>query len=242
MNVGRWASYAVAGAATAIAATNDAEAAILYSGVLNTSVGAPPAEVWMYTLISNSHPGVFKLGYFKHLNRGSIPFPVNQPATAGAASGHMLAGHSAFHTGSVGGQIRGYKSALGSIFASRLLSHANIAGGHFNTAGKNNILASYFKGFGSYGQFQAVGTGFLGFEFNLGGGEQYGWARVNMTSGQKFNNFKLVDYAYGTVGQAITVGQTATPEPASLSLLAFGAVGLLVDRGLRRRKPRPAVD
>ena len=38
VNVGRWMSYAAAGAMTAMAATNDAEAAIFYSGPLNTAI------------------------------------------------------------------------------------------------------------------------------------------------------------------------------------------------------------
>ena len=33
INVGRWMSYAAAGAATAMVATNDAEATIWYSGI-----------------------------------------------------------------------------------------------------------------------------------------------------------------------------------------------------------------
>ena len=38
VNVGRWMSYAAAGAVTAMAASNEAEATIYYSGVINFKI------------------------------------------------------------------------------------------------------------------------------------------------------------------------------------------------------------
>ncbi len=128
---------------------------------------------------------------------------------------------------------------------------ANISGGHFNTAANVVNQMANFSGTvngGAYGpgnpgtivgnrKWSANGTGFLGFEFKIGANpEQYGWARVTMSGGYK-HEMKIVDYAYGTPGQAIAAGQTVpVPEPATLGMFAAGALGLLAIRGSQRRK------
>ncbi len=68
VNASRWLSYATAGAVTALAATNDAEAGILYSGVLNTSINAGPGSnrFYMHTLIANSVQGTKRIGRMTH--------------------------------------------------------------------------------------------------------------------------------------------------------------------------------
>ena len=77
--------------------------------------------------------------------------------------------------------------------------------------------------------------GFLGFQFNTGAGVEYGWARVQMRNGASAG-MTLIDYAYGTPGQAIVAGQEATPEPASLALFAMGALGLFAIRAAAKKK------
>jgi hypothetical protein len=56
--------------------------------------------------------------------------------------------------------------------------------------------------------------------------------RVTLSQGYK-NWVTIEDYAYGGVNEAIFAGE-GTPEPASLGLLASGALGLLAMRRRRR--------
>ena len=104
------------------------------------------------------------------------------------------------------------------------------------------ILASDVNSFGfwfSCGNFQNRGVGFVGFKFNNGAGDQYGWVRVKMlgeTFGGHRNMFGVVDYAYGDPGERVLAGQTgantSAPTLESLGGLALGAAGLV---GWRRR-------
>ena len=85
------------------------------------------------------------------------------------------------------------------------------------------------------GNFQNRGLGFVGFKFNNGAGDQYGWVRVKMLDGRK-NMLWVIDYAYGDPGERVLAGQTgantSAPELESLGGLALGAAGLV---GWRRR-------
>ncbi len=76
----------------------------------------------------------------------------------------------------------------------------------------------------------------MGFKFNTGAGEQYGWVRVRM-NGFPTNSFAVVDYAYGDPGEVVRAGQrrshSSSPDLESLGALALGATGLLAWR--RRR-------
>jgi protein with PEP-CTERM/exosortase system signal len=79
-------------------------------------------------------------------------------------------------------------------------------------------------------QWLQPGTGFVGFRFNGGAGQQFGWARITM-DGAPENNFTLVDYAFADPGERITAGQTTVPDSGgSLGLLAIGFAGLLAWR------------
>jgi len=228
VNMGRWMSYAAAGAATAFAASNDADAGILYSGVLNINMSAPPTFAYTYlkTMHANGVFGTHKIGYISHEKE---VFPPGS-GVAFLANFVMTSANAKAVGTNVGTRHYASKLALG----------ANLLAGPFE--GGINKMAD-FRGTSSGGgapgsitgnrKWSANGTGFLGFEFNTGAGEEYGWARVTMSGGY-MHNMTLVDYAYGTPGQAITAGQV--PEPASLGLLALGAAGLLAARLNGRRK------
>jgi len=80
------------------------------------------------------------------------------------------------------------------------------------------------------GQFLERGFGLIGFKFNNGAGDRYGWVRVKMLDGRK-NMFWVIDYAYGDAGEPVLAGQTgpntSAPELESLGGLVLGAAGLL---------------
>ena len=83
--------------------------------------------------------------------------------------------------------------------------------------------------------------GLIGFKFNTGSGDQYGWARVAMFGAGR-NKFKLVDYAYGDPGDRVRAGQKLgghAPSLESLGGLAIGAAGLLAWRYRRACKLLP---
>ena len=69
--------------------------------------------------------------------------------------------------------------------------------------------------------------GYLGFQFDVGNGTQFGWAKLELNSGTPENIFTLTELAYADAGESIFVGQTtAVPEVGSMALLALGAAGL----------------
>jgi len=76
------------------------------------------------------------------------------------------------------------------------------------------IVASdfYFNFWFSCGNFQNRGVGFVGFKFNNGSGDQYGWVRVRMVGGQRHmvgaqkHMVQVVDYAYGDPGEPVAAG------------------------------------
>ena len=72
---------------------------------------------------------------------------------------------------------------------------------------------------------QMRGSGLVGFKFNNGAGDQYGWVRVKMPDGRK-NMFWVIDYAYGDPGEPVLAGQTgpntSAPELESLGGLVLG--------------------
>ena len=205
----RWTAYATAGAATALVGAGSADAAIHHVTVnqqFHPAAGA--SSISSFTL--GGTQASFALRAFLH-------------STA-------INGHASFAIAAAGTQASfvGYTSGSNIRYISKLAMGNNIAA-HANW--QTNVgYFQYIERHG-YGQWGAIGDGFIGIRFNTGAGTQYGWIRLHMDSGQPLNQYTLIDYAYGDPGDLITAGQI--PEPGSLGLLALGATGLLAWRKRR---------
>ena len=109
VNVGRWVSYAAAGAVTAMAASNDAEAAILYSGPLNIHVDHAHGinTAFIKTLVANSNQGPNKLGSIKHAYTVLSPYGYHANSVSGTDRFHMKASvNGGFGQTLIGARIR----------------------------------------------------------------------------------------------------------------------------------------
>jgi hypothetical protein len=218
----RWASYAAAGVATALAGSQSVDAAIHYSGVLDVRFPADRDRI--------------------------KAFPLDQPGDSLSFEHTVVCGGAFFSINGIGSAaFRGY---FGNFpYVSALAFGRNISTGEFVTHKfLNGVMAVDHTCLTHVGPWGNRGTGYVGFRFNNGAGIQYGWARVT-TSGESGNNaFRVEAYAYADPGEPITAGQRPfdeqAPDKGSLGWLALGAVGLLAWRKSRSRTesyPRPSL-
>jgi hypothetical protein len=224
---GRWAAYATAGAASAFTCANSAEATIHYSGRIGEFFGS-------------------------HQDK-SARFQLDQPGDS------IRLRHSLFLTvtASYGGYAHfGILGLAGNAFAgfynpcpsAHVLSVSKLNRGQLISrrpflAHNSGLLGAFFGPCNTYGvgQFDPGDVGFIGFKFNNGSGDQYGWVRIQMATRYPIDHdFWLIDYAYADPGEPIRAGQTSSnemvPEEGSLGGLALGATGLLAWRRTRSRK------
>ena len=203
--------------ASAFAAANSAEGTIHYSGPINR-------------IFKECQDANFRLdqpGDFIRLRHSS--FLVCDTTDNGNAFFNVA--------GIAGASIAGFYNDCFGVSASNLKRGQLISSRPFvpaqpyrsaNLAWKYNSLCP--------GQFRG-GIGFIGFKFNNGSGDQYGWARIQVQpDGSHPFPFQLIDYAYGDVGDTIRAGQKSGHDVAeleSLGGLALGAVGLLAWRKSR---------
>jgi hypothetical protein len=220
---GRWAAYATAGAASAFACANSAEATIHYSGPINR------------IFKGCDRTATFQLdrpGDFIRLQHDSLSCPGGGYSGSGLFNVGGLAGASiaGFYNGCRFDPISASKLERGQLISNRPFVPAQAGWA---------VLAAEGA---CPGEFAGRGVGFIGFKFNNGSGDQYGWARIETKPADGLNYFKLLDYAYGDVGDSIAAGQRSghalTPEEGSLGALALGAAGLMAWRKSRSRAAR----
>jgi hypothetical protein len=223
----RWAAYGTAALASSFtfSLAESAVAEIHYSGPIKQDV---PNGFCFYSYHYHSgycYPGVLTLPLG---DKGNIKLTHSKVRSIYGTDSFYLGGSAFFNISAPGAAVRGGASI------SRLQPGNVISAGPF--AGGSGPLATYYFG---AGQFRAPGQGFVGFKFNTGAGDQYGWARVRM-NGFPDNSFAVVDYAYGDPGEVVKAGQkrSHSPDLESLGALALGATGLLAWRR-RRGNNRP---
>jgi hypothetical protein len=220
----RWLAYATAGAASAFTCANSAEASIHYSGRIGEFFGSGCDKSARFQL---DQPGdSIRL-------RHSLSF-CGTGSYGGSAHFGIL--------GRAGNAVAGFYNPCPSN--PQVVSVSKLNRGQFISrrpflARNSGLLAAEFTG--CAGQFDSGDVGFIGFKFNNGSGDQYGWVRIRMATQHPIDhNFWLVDYAYADPGEPIRAGQTAStemvPEEGSLGWLALGAAGLLAWRKSRSRK------
>jgi MYXO-CTERM domain-containing protein len=220
---GRWAAYATAGAASAFTCANSAEATIHYSGRIGEFFGSEDDKIARFQL---DQPGdSIRL-------RHSLSFCCTESY-----------GGDAFFSirGRAGNAFAGFYCPSNPQIASvSKLNRGQLIAGRPFLARNSGVLASL--GYCA-GQFDSGDLGFIGFKFNNGSGDQYGWVRIRMITRWPIDHdFWLVDYAYADPGEPIRAGQKSSnetaPEEGSLGWLALGAVGLLAWRKRRSRAAR----
>jgi hypothetical protein len=221
----RWAAYATAGAATALAMAPHAEAEIHYSGFVHHNFGHGP-------FIGPLDPRVHL-----QLLAGTGPQVGND---SGAFGGILILTPA---RDSIGGFV-GTRLSYTGFYVLELPAGASLPaqpiGNYcrfYSTCGCNDCFGGYI---GGSGRFRDRGTGFIGFAFDRGAGTQYGWARVKKTGAPDYR-FVLLDYAWGDPGDSIRTGQTSSSgdmvdtvtNSGSIGLVALGAAGLVAWRKRR---------
>jgi MYXO-CTERM domain-containing protein len=217
----RWASYAIAGAATGLLGATSADAEIHYSGRIDVTF--PPDENKSIALQLEERGNSI---FFAHtVNGGSVDFF----GAKGLQSGAFAGSYPNFE----------YAYVWRLKKRGRYVSRAHFTNGGFGF-GTSGTMVRGSRSSVNW-RWNGKGTDFVGFRFNNGSGIQYGWARVRMDGPASRFSFTVLDYAWADPGEPIRAGQTSStgtaPDEGSLGGLALGAAGVAL---LRQRRKRTA--
>jgi MYXO-CTERM domain-containing protein len=211
----RFEKHIVAAAAVAMGAAAAANAAVVYSGVINfvCAVDIDGAYINVETNTLSNGPG------------GGVPgWDVNPYSTSGGMN---------FFNSTGGGQMRRAGVTTGTA-GNLALGTVVGAAGSFNT-GTGNVYGTT-AATGLLGGWTYSSENIIGFKFVAAAGTtHYGWMRFLMgaagSSGTSMTR-TVVDFGYESVaGTSILAGAGAVPAPGALALL--GVAGLA---GARRRR------
>lgn len=189
------ACVAAAAGAAAIGAT--ADAAIVYSGVLNIVVPT--------TNVDGIYMNV-ETGQWANLPGSNVPgWDINPYGTSTTTISFWGT------AGQGNGYVRGATSGVGSLAAGTLIGGASI----FLTSGSHTTSGG--------GAWTLNANHLVGFKFLNGANQlRYGWFKMSV--GANYGVRSIVEYAYDDTGAGITAG--TVPGPAGLAVLALGAVGI----------------
>jgi hypothetical protein len=211
----RLAAYAtVAGAALAAPAIPQADATIIYSGVVNVNIPSTTSGVYInvVTGVTSTSPSGSPGWDLNPWSSTSLEIWGNNSASPNDGVLDNYTGGSAASVDNlpVGAVIDGswnYGRTDSTIETSGPTA--------FNLNSSNNIFGFRFLNENT-GQYD------------------FGWARVSLSTSQSAQPRMIVDYAYDDGGGSIMAGQV--PEPSTLALLGVMAAGALGVRAWRKRK------
>ena len=233
--VARWATYAAAGAATALTYAPSAEAEIHYSGIVKHPFkGTNPSGTSVGFPLNNGASLLFEhfpLGTKEGIARLEIVGPEGRAGESVGSIAGSFVNYGGFYISNLAARINVSKLSLGAYC-------------RFTSSGSQLHCFGGTIGYGSapHADFNQSGVGYIGFGFNTGAGKQYGWARIR-TDGAPTNRFVVLDYAWGDPGDKIRTGQKTSsrhnaeiPAEGSLGLLAVGSIGVAAWRKQRARR------
>ena len=212
---GRLAAYAtVAGAALAAPAIPQADATIVYSGVVNFTIPSTTAGIYInvVTGVTSTTPSGAPGWDLNPWSSSSFEIWGNNSASPNDGVLDNFPGGAA---GSVDNLPLG-TVIDGSYNYGRTDSTVETTGPTaFNLNSSNNVFGFRFLNEGT-GQYD------------------FGWARISLSTSLSAQPRLLVDYAYEDSGGSIMAGQV--PEPSTLALLGVMAAGAIGVRAWRKRK------
>ncbi len=227
-----------AAAAGGLFTASEADAGIVYSGIINvgflmSTVNASSTNTFSPPLVFNSvtfgNPAFGIAGNNRGPNNAAGPTDIIW--ALGAGNAYVPGG-------------------LGGVFATRTPFPANVQPQFYSSTipgnGQATSLAWIAAGAPSFLRYDPFGagstgsvTGYFGFSFyNFNGQFNFGWARIQLQTlgGQPFS-INVVDYAYDNMGNPIHVG--TIPEPGSAGLVGLCALAAGA-AGIRRRRKEKA--
>jgi len=193
---------------------------IFYTDLSSSPVTVSPSGINSYTF---SLPGGAQFG-----------FTAYQAQRGTSSSGIRQFYYRTILAGQQGGSISAGIQTNGNSFA---VTHSQGDVWSGQSAWYSGVVAfaGFYKILGStiYSTHQPGGYAhkYLAYEFDDGGTTVFGWADVSLNNGPGADpSVTIYGYAYDSSGNPITIG--VVPEPASMSILALGAL-MLGAKGLR---------
>jgi len=210
-------AYAAGAAAAGFAGAESADAAIVASPGSDFGVGNTVA-------INFDHSGIeeFNVGHERANNNVSTDRVIlKEPQNGAMGEGYVIdSANNNFPAALPAGTTIGPDSEYGNGFLSNT-SNQLVDEDFNNDNTRDDALTGNFPADSITGNTRYLG---VRFKLNDTGDDRYGWIGIDITNPDDLTG-RVTGFAYEDTGAAIQAG--AVPEPAGLSLLALGAVGLL---------------